>query len=343
MKKLIFISLIILTLITSCHNQDWEFEDYDYTTVYFAYQTPVRTILLGEDIYDNSLDNEHKCKIMATMGGVYENSVNRILDVTVDNSLCQNLQFGSGNAVLSMPSDYYSLPEDMEIVIPKGSRTGGIEVQLTDAFFADPDAITNTYIIPLLIENAQNVDSILCGEPAVENPNRAIATDWGTAPKDYILYCIKYINSWDATYLRRGQDVVVSNNGDNSLNKTNIYHEDLVVSDQVVKMNTVTLGEVSLSLSTRNGGSDIDIPFEIRLNFTKDGECTISESSAGGYTVSGTGKYVNNGDEWGDKARNVVYLDYSIDFGTTTHSFNDTLVVRDRDVVLETFTPTLVP
>ena len=77
MKQIKFLSILcagfsLLTL-NSCHNQEVEFPDYDYSAVYFAYQTPVRTIVLGEDIYDTSLDNQHKLKIYAAMGGVYEN------------------------------------------------------------------------------------------------------------------------------------------------------------------------------------------------------------------------------------------------------------------------------
>lgn len=32
----------------SCENGDKEFDDYDYQTVYFAQQNPIRTITLGE-------------------------------------------------------------------------------------------------------------------------------------------------------------------------------------------------------------------------------------------------------------------------------------------------------
>ncbi len=343
MKKIVFISLIVISLFSACHNQDWEFDDYDYTTVYFAYQTPVRTIVLGDDIYDNSLDNAHKCKIMATMGGVYNNEIDRILDLSVDNSLCDNLKFkDTGKDVEPMPSNYYSLENDMQIVIPKGSRVGGIEVQLTDAFFEDLASLSNTYVIPLRIANVINADSILSGEPAVDNPDPVNAEDWGLLPKNYVLYCVKYINPWHAKYLRRGQDVVVATNGDNSLNTTNIYHADYIEGDEVVSMNSVAFNEVSLALNTRNGGSDENIPFELRLAFTDEGSCTITAPAGAAYTLSGSGKYVEDAEEWGDKERNVVYLDYNIDFGTTTHSFKDTLVMRDRGIVLEKFEPEFV-
>ena len=39
-----------------CKNDDWSFPDYDHSAVYFAYQYPVRTIVLGEDNnFDTSL------------------------------------------------------------------------------------------------------------------------------------------------------------------------------------------------------------------------------------------------------------------------------------------------
>ena len=61
---------ILALLVTSCHNQDAEFPDFGRTTVYFAYQFPVRTIVLGDDTYDTSLDNAHQCQIYATRGRV---------------------------------------------------------------------------------------------------------------------------------------------------------------------------------------------------------------------------------------------------------------------------------
>src|SRR3954464_72233 len=114
--KYFLISLVVLSTLSAC-NKDWEFPDYKYTTVYFPYQTPVRTIVLGEDIYDNSLDNQHKFLIMATMGGVYENKKNVTLNVAVDNSLAEHLKFetATGDSLYVMPSNYYTLPADKKI------------------------------------------------------------------------------------------------------------------------------------------------------------------------------------------------------------------------------------
>src|SRR5689334_10104040 len=108
MKKFFLISVVFLFILTVC-NKFWSFVDYKYTTVYFPYQTPVRTLVLGDDIYDNTLDNQHKFMIMATMGGVYENKKDVALNVTVDNSLAEHLKFETptGDSVYMMPSNYY--------------------------------------------------------------------------------------------------------------------------------------------------------------------------------------------------------------------------------------------
>jgi hypothetical protein len=40
--------------------------------------------------------------------------------------------------------------------------------------------------------------------------------------------------------------------------------------------------------------------------------------------------------------RDVMHLKYQVDFGLSTHSFTDTIVMRDRQVKFETFTPVVL-
>ncbi len=341
MKNFIFILLIILAVFSACENQDWEFPDYDYTTVYFPYQSPVRTLVLGEDyVFDNSLDNEHKCLIMATMGGVYENKKDITIDVVVDNSLCENLRIGSpsGDILTAMPDNYYSLSENMQIVIPSGELMGGIEVQLTDAFFEDNLSIRNTYVIPLVITSVTNADSVLRGQTELDSADRRIAGEWSIVPKDYVLYAIKYINPWHASYLRRGIDIVKGNNGNTALDNTIVYHAKYIEQDQVCSAKTTSMSRISISLKTKNK-DNTDLPFELLLEFNDEGKCTISNPASASYTTTGQGEYVEKGDMWGGEKRDVLHLNYTIDFGTTTHTLTDTLVMRDRGIKFETFVP----
>jgi len=334
MKNIIFVSLIGFLLLTSCQNQDIEFPNYKYTTVYFAYQSPVRTLIMGTDyVYDNSMDTAHQCMIYATMGGVYSNTVKRTLDVVVDNSLCSNLTFetATGTKVLPMPSNYYTLPSNMQIVIPSGSLMGGLKVQLTDAFFADTLAIKNSYVIPLRITKVANADSILSGTAIVANASRFIAADWAVLPKDYILYAVKYKNQWDADYLRRGSEI--------GLDTTVIYHQNYVESDQVVSSAaTISMTQLLLSLNGKTKGN-LNLPFQLLLTFDKTGNCSISNSVSTLYSITGSGKYVKKGDAWGNQPRDVLYLKYQVNFGTSIHSMTDTLVMRDRNEKMELFNP----
>jgi len=342
MKRIFLVSFILLSILTGC-NKDWSFPDYKYTTVYFAYQSPVRTLVLGDDIYDNTLDNQHKCLIMATMGGAYENKKDITIGVVVDSSLATHLKFETptGDSVYIMPSNYYTLPADKKIVIPSGQEIGGIQVQLTDAFFQDPRSIKNTFVIPVRITSVTNADSILSGKSTLTSPDRRKASDWVIAPKDYILYAVKYINPYHGFYLRRGIEQVKGANGNTSLDTTVIYHAPYVEQDQVVSVVTTALDGNTVSLNGKNRGN-LNVPFQLVLKFDSQGKCTITNPASTSYTITGDGEFVKNGDMWGNEKRDVLHLKYQVNFGTTTHSFTDTVVVRDRGVKMETFNPVVV-
>jgi len=319
--------------LASCHNQDWNYEDYDYTTVYFAYQSPVRTLVMGEDVFDTTLDNEHECKIMATMGGVYSNDNTVTVNFKVDNSLCDNLYFtSSGEKVKAMPSSYYSLA-DSKMTIAKGDLMGGVLVKLEDAFFEDASSIETTYVIPLVIESVSGADSVLVGKPAdgIENPWRLRSDDWEIVPKDYILYAVKYINKWHGNYLRRGVDVIKG-----SVATTKNYRNNGgLENDEVCSMSTKDLNTAIFPMKLTSGSKT----YSCNLILHFDGnDCTVSCDE---YSASGTGTFVEKGEKnsWGNKDRDVLYLDYTINFGGTVCQTKDTLVVRDRGTKMETFTP----
>jgi hypothetical protein len=340
MKKILLITFlltIISVIFTACKNSDWEFPDYEYSAVYFAYQSPIRTICLGEDVYDTSLDNEHKCQIIATMGGVYKNNKNIDINIQVDNSLCEGLIFEETNTdIIPMPSNYYSLSSN-KITIEKGKIIGGVTVQLSDAFFNDPKSIATTYVIPVVMTGVTNADSILSGISLVNNPRRAVSADWDVKPKDYVLYAVKYINKYDANYLRRGKDIITG-----SQNVTKVRHAQYVEKDEVVSnISTRSLNTIAWEHQTKDING-ISINSTLLLTFDNEGNCTITSESAG-ITAIGNGKFVSKGDKnsWGNKDRDVLYLNYTINYGDIQCITTDTLVVRDRGMKAEWFTPKL--
>ena len=345
MKKIYLTSMMLLAL-ASCHNGDWHFDDYGTRSVYFAYQYPVRTITLGEDpSTDNTLDNQHKCKIMATTGGGYTNPDDITVYFEVDETLCDKIVFtGTNNPVKAMPQNYYTLSSNSEMVIPAGKLSGGVEVQLTDDFFNDADAIKNTYVIPLRLTDFVGADTILSGKPLVDEPNVYNSDHWDITPKNYILYCIKYINPWHASYLRRGKDVIEGQPGHLSLSKEIVRHEKYVEEDEVMKLETKSMKEVTYRLYVEDESKQYHY-YNVILTFDDDNNCTVSTDTPN-CDITGTGKFVSKGEKnsWGNEDRDVIYLKYEATIKDlvkcTTY---DTLVVRNRGVVMETFTPELQP
>jgi hypothetical protein len=321
MKNKLNILLVLVLALSSCKNEEWAFPDYEKQAVYFAYQSPIRTITMGEDIFDTSLDNQRKLMIMGTVGGVYENKENITIGISVDNSLTQGFSFGSpySGSVKPMPANYYSLASN-KITIPKGSLIGGVEVQLTDAFFADPLSVGTTYVIPLKMNNADQSKTIL-------------------ADKNYTMYAVRYINTWQGFYLRRGKDVIAGKNGNTALNQTVVRHMQYVEKDEINKINTRSLTQAEFPVTFKVAGGT-NINRTLLLTFDGSGNCTIAAGDAS-FTATGNGKFVKRGEKnsWGSQDRDALYLNYQVDLNDRTVNSLDTLVMRDRGVKAETFTP----
>lgn len=363
LKKYIYgVALGALSLtFAACYNADKDFPDYEGgTKAYFAYQNPVRTLILGNDIYDNSLDKAHKCRIWATMGGAYKGR-NGVVNFIVDESLCDNLWFlddggYTSQRVLPMPTNYYTL---LSNVIPYNSDTRGyVEVQFTDEFFKDPEAIHNTYVIPLRMTGVSGIDAILSGTPNVESPVRTNAQDWTVLPMDYVLYCVKYMNPWQGKYIRRGVDVVTEEGKepativrkDFTLYNSDIEHYSKMDPsnpvnqyDEVCGITTVNMTKAlfPVSFKTSTGAS-----IQCNLILTFDGDnCTISTDDEG-VTATGNGEFITKGTErkeykdyqWGSNngqpvQRDILRLAYNVNFADKNIqvSTNDTLVVQTRE------------
>jgi hypothetical protein len=125
------------------------------------------------------------------------------------------------------------------------------------------------------------------------------------------------------------------------MDTTVIYRNTFVEKDEVVSLFTRSLTQDTMSLNAKNKGN-MNVPFRLFLTFDNAGKVTVAGPPAAAYTVSGNGAFVKKGDTWGNEKRDVLHLKYTVVFGTTTHNFSDTLVLRDRGVKFETFTPVVV-
>lgn len=319
--KMVAALLALMASFTACENGDQTFDDYEGgTTAYFAYQSPVRTIVLGDDEYDTTLDKAHKLKILATFGGSY-NGRNATVNVAVDNSLCDNLTFADGTPVKAMPKEYYQLSTTAFNF--NGGMQGGTEVQLTDAFFKDPNAVKNTYVIPLVMQNQTGFDRIATGTlKEGKTGSRTNASIWETAPRDYVMYCVKYQNKYSGWWLTNH----------------NTSTDNIEKASQV-QITTRTLNSSVYTVEFQEGSKILKA--DLLLTFDDKENCTIT-SLTEGVKATGSGSWADNGiHSWNNKDRDLMELNAEITFaGGVKKNLNEKLVWWRSGVSKEEFSYT---
>ena len=319
---------------TACENDDIEFPDFEKQTVYFPYQYPVRTLVMGDDEYDTSLDKQHKCQIKATFGGSYEGS-NGSVQVAVENSLVNNLTFADGTPIKAMPESYYSLSTtDLKF---NGTFNGSTEVHLTDAFFNDPEAVNGAYVIPVVMKSQKGFTEILDGTPVegVENPSRFDESAWKVKPMDYVLYCVKYLNQYSGYWLAEGKDEITDATG----TKVQERKAATVETRNVIQITTKSLTQSVLTVSYPFASATLSA--DLLLTFDASGNCTVS-SLTEGVTATGNGKWEDDGAKkaWNQKDRDMIDLSYTVNFGNgNVAKTTDNLIWQRSGVKLEEFAP----
>ena len=332
--------------IYSCKNDEREFANFDYTTTYFPYQYPVRTLVLGDYVYDNNNDNNLKFKISARVGGLYENKSNWTVGYIVDPTLVKNLATtantfdgkitASIDTLKLLPSEYYTLTPKDEFMIPSGGFTGDVEVQLTEAFLNDPLAVTTKYVLPLRIITS-SADSVLNGKTFFERPDYRIAGNWVVLPKDFTIFGIKYVNNFHGKYLHRGKSVITDTIQSTVL-QTIIYRQKYVEQDELWALQTIGRNAVKITGTLRKTPTSPG-KFSMNLTFDSNNNCTISTAKGSVFKVTGTGKFVKNAETWGKLPHNAIYLNYLVREGANKHAVIDTLVFRDKSVTFLEYTP----
>jgi len=337
MKKIVYL-LSLVALLFGCENQNVEFEDFAYQTVYFPFQTPVRSIMLGDEVIgDNSIDLEHAFSIGASIGGMYSNTKDRVLSVQLAPELASNITDASGNVLKLLPAEYYNATFD-KITIPAGSFFGKMRVNLKDAFFADPLSIGLSYVVPVRITSAAG-DSVLSGVPvpSVVSPDPRIVSDWITTPKNYVLFGIKYINPTHGVYLLRGKRT-------NTTNPLDVvtYSKRFIDDNDMTKLTTKSLTESYMPTVGGTNKQASNAKYIMKLTFNKDNKSVaVAQKDASSVVVNGTGKYYSKADSeaegYNGKKHRTIYLDYTYVDGANTFHVNDSLVFVDDDMKFEEF------
>lgn len=350
MKKIFYGTLrtaaaLSLLAAAGCDSAGVKFDDFDHQTIYMPYQYPVRTLSLGNDRIDNSLDRQHKFNIGVCVGGYYDtNKRDWRVDFEIDETLVPDYFYRGNDKVEALPREYYTLTPESRVVIPKGSFSGLIEVQLTEAFFEDPKALLGTYVIPIKITGSPDTGHIIFGTPAEGREETAdvhINEDWTVRPMHFSLFGVKYVNPWHGSWLRRGALIVRDGQGAVIDEECVVYRNEFVERDEVVRLTSTSMTSAATELAVAAERWRLSLDVDPATN-----RIAVASTAASAIKVTGTGSYRENGDSWGGTPeepvlRDAVYLNYFYERANGQRcEVLDTLVFRDRNIIFEAARPT---
>lgn len=304
MKKITTVLLLLSVLMTSCY-KDY-IEDFDYTAIYFMYQTNVRTFVVGEGM---------KIEVGAALSGVRENSSDRIVNFDMDTklinaSILAAMKAGAGyikeavgsvDTLKVMPASYFTISDNSQMVIKKGNHSGSVVIKADSArFLNDITTIKPVYAIPFYIASA-DADSIPKG-------------------KRYTVIALKYENMLFGNYWHGGVTTVKDSTG--KVVKTVKYFTTIPSPESKV----MTLKTVAPNALVTNKISDQSGAMKITLN---GGNITVSKADGSGVNVISDGASIFNQAKLLQDRKIVLKYKFANTDGTTSFA-QDTLTFRNR-------------
>lgn len=300
----------------SCEKYEEYVKDFDYTSVYFASQKPLRTIIA---------DGDMQFKIGVVLGGKRENNQVETVAFRIDTSLfSDSVRWGKDATTMGLlsgfellPEAYYTLSNNTTFTIPKGDILGEVTVTLNQELFtADTLSLMPYYALPLIIYET-SADSILQGE--YDDLGNAIIP-----AKDFSVIVIKYVDEEEGNYYHKGVDHTY--NGSSLVSTTSYSFKDLSKNDTWT-LSTTAIGEYATS-----GIADKEGSHSMKLVVNNDNTVTIKN-----VTTSPINNIVGGNSTY-DVASRTFYLNYQYDASGNTHKITDTLVFRDFRLQYEEWT-----
>ena len=307
MKKILAI-LILSVALTSCY-EDY-IKDFDYTAIYFPNPIDVRTVVVGEGL---------KVNLGAALGGAMENEFDRTVNFSINNGLVTPALLTSmksstyafiKNAVAGLtelqplPTNYYTLSNNSQIVIKKGWHTGTVTLKVDSiAFLSDPETIKAKYVLPLYI-NTADADTLL-------ESYRSLKVG------------IKYEHMLFGNYLHGGVTTVKDASGQ-TINTIKYITARTQGDTKIWQVTTLSPNSV-----VTNGYSDKTSTSKKELVLTLSGtNITLGSASGSTNTYEANGSNTYNGAKLLQDRK--IILNYKYTVGTDTYSCQDTLTFRNR-------------
>ncbi|PSL24591.1 DUF1735 domain-containing protein [Dyadobacter jiangsuensis] len=304
MKKKIAVALGLTMALSACY--DDYIKDFDYTSVYFMYQTNARTFVVGEGM---------SIEVGAALAGVRENRQDRVVGFQMDAALVnanalQAMKAGAGyireavsgvDTLKPLPADYFTISDNSKMVIKAGTHMGSVVIKADSArFLKDAATIRAGYAIPFYITSA-DADSIV----------RA---------KRSAVVALKYENMLFGNYWHGGVTTVKDATG--KVVKTVKYYTTIPSPEaKIFKLKTVAPDALVTNMISDQEGS-----FKITLDGTA---IKISKADGSVVNVKPDGASTFNRAKLLQERKLYLSYQYENEDGTTSFA-QDTLTFRNR-------------
>ena len=304
MKKITAVILLLSVALTSCY-KDY-IEDFDYSSVYFMYQTNVRTFVVGEGM---------KIEVGAALAGVRDNRQDRVVNFNMDSKLITAeilaaMKAGAAyikeavapvTALKPMPANYFKISDASKMIIKTGFHSGSVVIKADSAvFLKDTTTISPVYAIPFYIASA-DADSI-------------------RAAKRYTVVALKYENMLFGNYWHGG--VTITKDSTGKVIKTTNYYTTIPSPEiKIVNLKTVAYNALVTNKISDQAGS-----MKITLN---GNSITVSQANGSKIKVEGDGASTFNRSKLLQERK--IYLKYKyVNADKSTSYATDTLTFRNR-------------
>lgn len=271
------------------------------TTVCFAQQRPLRTVISDRDM---------EIFVGVSIGGKREVDMTDWATFEIDPSLIP-----AGSGLVLLPVSHYTLADPERMSVRKSNLpVADVGITFTDAFYNDPKSVGKYYALPLRITDS-SLDETVAG-------------------KENTVVAVKYISNYHGTYYIKGSVVEVSGIGGNPVGEPSVYSNPDLVSNATRDISTRSQSEVvrpGVGNIVMGGGESASVSLTVAANGT---DVTISDGG-GSLPVTGlSGEYISR------ETNPEFVLKYCFERDGKFFEVNETLILRQNpylDMRVETW------
>lgn len=310
MKRVLLIFSLCLVFF-SCSK--WEYiKDYEYSAVYFAHQNQLRTLVAQDPM---------SFEFGVYLAGRRKNTKNEWVKYAIEPTLLTNEAYVGTKTFELLPEECYTLSSPDVFNIPVGSLLGVSKLTLdVKKFTSLPNSTSAAYALPVKILEA-SVDTVLIGE---YSPEGSLIT----APKDYAVIVIKYINPYHGNYYLKG--VRYKLQGEDYVKDQEYFNKDLS-RNKVVKVMTDDLYSSIVNVVGGIESTDSN-KLGLALHVDADKKVTVNISGQSASILS-----FNDLGSTYDSSERTFTLVYEYVTTQGTFKVEESLIWRDTELRFETW------